>query len=76
MEGAWATQFGDMSRRLTRAKPNGVDLASHVPIQILQPNLASGSDRSRVFQRDGRHGLEHLSINQNNDRPVMAAPNG
>ncbi len=76
MEGAWATRSGDMSRLLTRAKPNGADFASHIMIQILQPNLASGSDRSRVFQRDERHGLEHLSINQNNDRPVMAAPNG
>jgi hypothetical protein len=76
MEGAWATRSGDRSRRLTRAKPNGADLASYILIQILQPNLASGSDRSRVFQRDGRHGLEHLSINQNNGRPVMAAPNG
>jgi hypothetical protein len=76
MKGAWATRSGDMSRRLAHATPNGADLASHMLIQILQPNLASGSDRSRVFQSDGRHGLEHLSINQNNDRPVTAAPNG
>jgi hypothetical protein len=76
MKGAWATRSGDKSRRLTRAEPNGADLAPRILIQILQSNLAPGSDRSRVFQRDGRHGLEHLSINQNNDRPVMAAPNG
>jgi hypothetical protein len=76
MKGVWATRSGDMSRRLTQAKPNGADLALRTLIPILQPNLASGLDRSRVFQSDGLHGLEHLSINQNNDRPVMAAPNG
>ena len=76
MEGAWATRSGDMSRRLTQGKPHGADLASRILIQSLQPNLASGLDRSRVFQSDGLHGLEHLSINQNNDRPVTAAPNG
>lgn len=65
-----------MSRRPTQAKPDGADLASHILLQNLQPNLASGSDRSRVFQSDGLHGLEHLSINQNNDSPVTAAPNG
>jgi hypothetical protein len=80
MEGAWTTRSGDMSRRPTQAKPDGADLASHILLQNLlqnlQPNLASGSDRSRVFQSDGLHGLEHLSINQNNDSPVTAAPNG
>ena len=76
MEGAWATRSGDVSRWLAHAKPNGANLASRMLIQILQPNLASGSDRSRAFERDWRHCLEHLSINQNNDRPVTAAPNG
>jgi hypothetical protein len=75
MEGAWATRSGDMSRRLAHATPNGADLAPQILIQILQPNLASGSGRSRVFQSDGRHCLEPLSINQHNDRPVTAAPN-
>ena len=41
MEGAWATRSGDMSRQLTQATLNGVDLASHTLIQILQPNLFS-----------------------------------
>jgi hypothetical protein len=76
MEGAWATRSGDMSRRLTRAKPNGADLAPQVLILKSPTELGIWFGPIAGFQSDGRHGLEHLSINQNNDRPVMAVPNG